>query len=177
MSATTHATSRVTRRIRGAVLAGFLLTSATVYLCSTASARPEAADEIPFEDLAHGGNSRMLFPAFLVARTEADFQRIWTLHTTSPELPPDTRQPPGVDFSKYFVIAFFGGGGVACEPYRITRVLEYPERITVEITHPMQGRNCTCITILATPYEMVRIPRVVKPIDYTIKSNRVDCRG
>ncbi len=75
------------------------------------------------------------------------------------------------------MIAFFGGGGSACEPYRITGVHEYSQKITVEITHPIQGRNCTCIGVVGKPYDMVRIARVAvaKPVDYITKPQRVDC--
>jgi len=163
--------------MKGAVLAGLLLASCAAHLLAIARDGSGVTGEIAFEDFA-GGNSRMDSPAFLVAYSEAQFRRIWTLHTTSAGIPPDPQPPPQIDFSKYLVIAFFGGGGSLCEPYRIAGVHEYPQKITVEINHPVQGRNCTCITVLATPYEMIKIARVAaaKPIDYVITSQRGDCK-
>jgi hypothetical protein len=167
--------SRVRRRT-GGLIAGLLLNAATVHFSVAASDPSAKTGEIPFEDFA-GGNSRIEYPAFFVLRTEAQFRNIWDQSAATPS---GVLPIPAIDFSKYLVIAFFGGAGSACEPYRITAVHEDSEKITVEITHRVvQGPNCTCVSSLGTPYDMVRIARVgvLKPIDYSIKAQPVDCRS
>jgi hypothetical protein len=169
-----HLGSRV-HLLTGGLIAGLLLNAATVHFSVAASDPSARTGEIPFEDFA-GGNSAIDYPAFFVLRTAAQFRSIWDESASTPS---GVLQIPAIDFSKYLVIAFFGGAGSACEPYRITAVHEDSEKITVEITHHAQRPNCTCISSLATPYDMVKIARVavLKPIDYSIKAQPLDCRS
>jgi hypothetical protein len=62
-------------------------------------------------------------------------------------LPVPPAERPVVDFSRYSVVAFFGGNSIACEPYDIRRVVDCSDRIVVEVDHPRQGHNCLCIAI------------------------------
>jgi hypothetical protein len=136
MNAAPQPGSNVLGRLTGGLIAGLLLPLVAVHSGAAANDPFSKMGDIAFEDFARG-NAEADFPAFFVASAEAEFRQIWTGSVSN-------AQPiPKIDFRKYRVIAFFGGLGSACEPYRITAVREYPEKITVEIAHPMEGRNFT----------------------------------
>ena len=133
----------------------------SVFLLWAALSRLSASQEpsvgstmVPFEripaqlTLTAGGTE------FLVVRTEGELKLMWKTHTSStysnpaymsaPNLPgPAPQPPPHVNFCKNILVAFLGGGS-ACEPYRITRVLSLPDRITVEVTHQEAGSDHIC---------------------------------
>jgi hypothetical protein len=143
---------------------------------SPAIAQASAPVKIQFERLNVSLALRVRENEFIVVRTDADLRKMWEQHAR-PKVPGTTvPRPPKVDFSRFFVIAFFGGHS-ACEPYRIADVLEYGDNITVHVSHRLQGDNCTCITIFAPSINVVIIKRTDKPLDHIINSERVDCGG
>jgi hypothetical protein len=151
-----------------------VLCGALIGWLSRAVAEPSASVEIPFKRIDVSLGLRVSANEFVVVRTEDDFRKMWDQHfqfrapgTTAP-------QPPDVDFGKFFVIAFFGGHS-PCEPFRIVHVLDFPDRVTVSISHRVQGDSCTCIALFAPSINVIAIPRTAKPIDYVISSERIDC--
>jgi hypothetical protein len=159
---------------RGAGTLSCVLCGALIGCLSRAVAEPSASVEIPFERIDVSLGLRVAANEFIVVRTEDDFRKMWDQHA-KPGTPGITAsQPPDVDFSKFFVIAFFGGHSV-CEPFRIVHVLDFPDRVTVTISHRVQGDNCTCITVFAPSINVISVPRTEKPIDYVISSERIDC--
>ena len=151
-----------------------VLLGLVAYVVQSGSTLGATPQELPFERFTVDLTSAAQQDEFVVVRTTEELARMWQLHAKPATPGIEPQQPPGVDFGKRIMVAFFGGGSV-CEPYRITRVLQYSTKTTVEITHRVMGETCTCITIFAPSIEVVSIPRVGEPIDYVIKSVRTDC--
>jgi hypothetical protein len=149
-----------------------------ILLCAT-GAESGSPRVLPFTRLNVDLMTRMSAIEFLVARSPAEFQSVWVLHAMpgvsglrSTEI---SAQQPNVDFTKSIVIAFIGGNS-PCEPYRITHIFEYSDRITAEITHPsVTGTTCVCAAVYAPSIEVVTMPRSDKPVDYVIKPERTHC--
>jgi hypothetical protein len=104
---------------------------------------------------------------FVVAHTNEEFTTMQQLYAPSVQLS-KPRPPPVVDFRKRIVVAYFWHD-FPCQPYRIGRVLQYPDRVTVEIIHRVMGKNCLCDASSMAAAAAVSIPRVDKRIDYIIK--------
>jgi hypothetical protein len=145
---------------------------------TNAVAQTDVPAKIPFQRIEANLTLRVRTNEFVVVRTDEEFKTIWEQHarpevpgTMVPQLP---SRPPKVDFSRFFVVAFFGGYSV-CEPYRITDVLEFQKRITVNISHRVQGGNCTCTTMFAPSINVVVIQRTDKPLDYAISTENINC--
>jgi hypothetical protein len=174
---------RVTLKLK---LLGVLVFLAALNGLSAANEPTAAATAVPFERIPAQLTLTTEGNEFLVIRTEAELKRMWETHTRStysnpaymsaPNLPgPAPQPPPQVDFNKSVLVAFLGGFS-ACEPYRITRVLELPDRITVEVTHQEAGSGCVCTTNFAPSIEIARIPRTNKPISYVVETDHTECR-
>lgn len=104
---------------------------------------------------------------FFVAHTDEEFTKMLQLYAPSVQ-PYKPRPPPIVNFGERVVVAYFWHD-FPCQPYRIGRVLQYLDRVTVEIIHKVRGRNCICAASSMAAAAAVSIPRVNKPIDYIIK--------
>jgi hypothetical protein len=151
-----------------------VLCGALIGCLSRAVAEPSAPMEIPFKRIDVSLELRVGANEFIVVRTADDFRKMWDQHAKSGTPGITESQPPDVDFRKFFVIAFFGGRS-ACEPFRIVHVLDFPDRVTVTVSHRVQRDSCTCITVFAPSINVISVPRTEKPIDYAIRSERIDC--
>ena len=70
---------------------------------------------------------------FVVAHTDEEFTKMLQLYAPSVQ-PFKPRPPPIVNFGERIVVAYFWLD-FPCQPYRIGRVLQYLDRVTVEIIH------------------------------------------
>jgi hypothetical protein len=135
----------------------------------------EGGVDLPFEMLASGGNSQVHNSGVILINSDAELKRVWKLHAENPDLRIRPAERPVVDFSRYSVVAFFGGSSIACEPYDIRRVVNYSDKVVVEVDHPGQSHNCLCIAIGSTPYAFIRIAHVEKPFDAVLHSETKEC--
>ena len=167
-------------------LPGVFLFWAALSRLSAAHEPSVASTMVPFERIPASLTSTARGNEFLVVRTEGELKLMWKTHTRStysnpaympaPNLPgPAPQPPPHVDFSKSILVAFLGGGS-ACEPYRITRVLSLPDRITVEVTHKEAGSDHICTANFVPSVEIAQIPHTNKPIGYIVKTDHIDHR-
>lgn len=167
-------------------LLGVFLFWAALTGLSTANEPPVASTMVPFERIPAQLTLTAKGNEFLVVRTERELKLMWKTHTRSaysnpaytsaPNLRgPAPQPPPRVNFSKSILVAFLGGGS-ACEPYRITRVLELPDQITVEVTHQEAGSDQTCTANFVPSVEIAQTPRTHKPIGYIVKTDHIDRR-
>ena len=108
-----------------------------------------------------------------LARNEFEYRAIWAQVTARTLLA--TSEPPKVDFGQSMVVAFFGAEGSNCDPYRLLRVIEHSDKLTLEIVHQVLGNHCTCGGMVAEPYILVRIGRTRKPLYFVIQSETHDC--
>jgi hypothetical protein len=125
-------------------------TAGLVLVMLTGSAAPAAPArdigvEMPFVTLANTGDSQLERSGVILINNDAEWQRVWALHTQSPGGTGRASERPVVDFRRYSVFGFFGFfgffGGVSsvCEPYQITRVVNYVHRVVVEVNHSMSA--------------------------------------
>jgi hypothetical protein len=135
----------------------------------------EGGVDVPFQMLASGGNSQVHNAGVILINSDAELKRVWGLHAENPRLPVPPAERPVVDFSRYSVVALFGGSSIACEPYDILRVVNYSDKIVVEVDHPRQGHNCLCIAISVASYAFIRIAHVEKPFDAVVHSEAKEC--
>ena len=84
-------------------------------------------------------------------------------------LPRIQNRHPIIRVGKYLLLFESGRAGERGQPYRIGRVLQYPDRVTVEIIHRVMGKNCLCDASSMAAAAAVSIPRVDQRIDYIIK--------
>jgi len=131
-----------------------------------------AADvaEVPFERLNLRLSPVTGQPDFVVARTDEEFGKMQEVYGSRAQ-PYKPEPPPVIDFKKRVVIAYFFASS-PYEPYNIRRIVEYPDVVTMEINHTVQGTNCVCHMSSLLGVMAVSIPRVDKPIRYEIKPNK-----
>jgi hypothetical protein len=136
---------------------------------------PSASSEVHFEVLRSGRIPGAYSQESLLklARDQIEFQRIWEEVTAGTALA--SSDPPNVDFGQSMVVAFFGAQGSNCDPYRLLRITARSDKLALEITHRVGGKDCTCADSVAEPYILVRIDRTRRPIDYLIQSETHDC--
>lgn len=152
---------------------------------AAAAAPDEEGHEIPFRLLASGYSASIATPAFVQARNAQDLEWIWRLYansSTSHRAVADPWPWPQVDFGSHMVVAFFyGRRDDEGNPLHFTRVLEYPERITLEIVHVIRrdepDNPYTCGGFVHVPWFVIEIPRTLKPVDYTVTSQVTGCMG
>jgi hypothetical protein len=104
---------------------------------------------------------------FVVAQSDEEFSKMLQRYAPSVQLYKQ-RPPPVVNFGERVVVAYVWED-FPCQPYRVGRVLEYPDRVTVEIIHKVRGDNCICSASSMAAAAAVTIPRINKPIGYIIK--------
>jgi hypothetical protein len=140
------------------------------------SAQNDEVAELPFEILRTGGipGTTIVLSRLALARDETGFRDMWTQLKVQPNLV-DPATIPKVDFDRSMVVAFFGSQGDNCDPYRLTRVIARPDRVTLQIAHQLPW-NCTCASMVFEPYIVVRIARTEKPIDFDIAPEIHECR-
>jgi len=140
------------------------------------SAQTDEVADLPFEILRTGGigGTTTSLSRLALARDETGFRDVWTQLKVQPSLV-DRGTMPTVDFDRSLVVAFFGSQGDNCDPYRLTRVIARPDRITLQIIHQLPW-NCTCASVVFEPYIVVRIARTEKPIDFEIAPEIHECR-
>jgi hypothetical protein len=158
------------------VFAGLLFATR---ISASAGAPAETAHEVQFTFLASGNFSGVEAPAFTQARNPAQLRQIQTLFNAhASDVGGDPWPVPQVDFSKHVLIAFFAGGGDSCFWYHISRVLEFPDRLTVEVSHQVWGHGvCTCGGTAITSWAVIVVPATTKAIDYVIRPKPLDCRS
>lgn len=130
--------------------------------------RPVAADggalTIPFETVAAGNFSNWpIGPADLVARRPFEFQKIWDLHFPGTDA-------PKVDFSQFDVYCVFMGmatsGGYSIA---ISNVANAGNGVLVAIDEQAPGMNCNVITVITSPYHIVKVPKQPKvPVGFLV---------
>jgi hypothetical protein len=132
--------------------------------------------DLPFEILRTGGIANKTIPVsqLTLVRDETFFRAVWgQLQVSSTASDPGT--VPSVDFDHWMVVAFFGSQGDNCDPYRLTRVIARPGKITLHINHHLPSGNCTCASDVFEPYIVAKIPWTEKPIDFEIEPGSSEC--
>lgn len=131
-------------------------------LARSASAGP--ATPVLFETVAQGIHSGILTPTQVVVRTEASWRALWLRHTRSFSRRP---APPTVDFSRFIVIAVFGGRSPAGSLIVIEQVTRQEEGLVVVMnvvtTRAMPPAQ-------AAPFHIIRLPRTDLPIVFAIEA-------
>jgi len=113
-------------------------------------------------------------PTLILVRNEAELRRIWAqFHLQAGRGGPQSA--PTVDFDHSVAVLFFGDRGSDCNPYRLTRVLSSPDKVTLHVIHQMLGKNCVCASFVFEPYILARIPRTEKPIGFEIETETHAC--
>lgn len=131
-----------------------------VQSCSSSMQR----EKIGFTVLASGGNSGYEEKERLKITNKADFQKMWDrVYVNFSEKPP----LPDVNFNNQMVIGVFYGqypnGGSSIS---VKSVEMYETMIMVKIDEVTPGHNCVTTDVLTQPFQIIRIPKVMVPINY-----------
>lgn len=82
----------------------------------------------------------------------------------------------GIDFSREMAVAVFSGtkptGGYSVE---ITKVIETDDEVKVSAVETSPGSGCIVTQALTSPYSIVKIPKIDKPVTFTVESSAADC--
>lgn len=111
-------------------------------------------------------------PTQLVVTNESDFQAVWEqLLRGAP-----SQQLPAIDFARELVVVV-GIGGRATGGYqlRIDSVRDTGAVVEVMSSTRVPGERCAVATTETAPVEVVRIPKVSKPITFTMRTWTHDC--
>jgi len=109
--------------------------------------------ELPFKVLSTGIESRITHTAIYYVRDQHELQDLWVAHRGD-----DNDGPPKVDFDNNFVIAFFAGQRASSGyDVSIKRIIERPNRISLEIQESYPGANCVVLDFMTSPFQIVTI--------------------
>jgi hypothetical protein len=109
-----------------------------------------------------------------VARTQAEYQKLWyESHASIKPFPPILP----VDFKKQMVLAVYMGpqnsGGHSIQ---ILSVGEYDDRVEVTVKKRSPGTGCVVTQAITSPYQIVAVSKVDKPVNFEIQNESKDCK-
>ena len=108
---------------------------------------------IPMRPIEKGLNSEMDGGRQAVARTDAEWTRVWTLHAGE-------RTKPAVDFSKDIVVALFlGSRPTAGFTVEIVGVREEGATLVVSYRETRPTPGSVAAQILTSPFHIVAVPK------------------
>lgn len=146
-----------------------ILIPVIILSCSSSKERTP----IYFTVIANGSNSGYTKKDRIAIRNKQDFQEMWNnLYINYSEKPP----LPDVDFNKSIVIGVFfgeytnGGGAIS-----VKSVEEYDTMIMVKVEEITPGHNCVTTDVMTQPYQIIQIPKVSLPINYTTANTVRNC--
>jgi hypothetical protein len=162
-------------RIAVPLIASVLITCVTARTVSAT----EGGLDVPFAVLVSGGIPGATIPTSVLipARNDAELRLVWS-HLNAGRDADHLQAMPKVDFGHSTVVALFLAGGDNCDPYKIHRVIERGQGVTVLISHVqrIEPRNsCTCASFVFEPYIVIRIPSTEKPLDFEIEEEAHGC--
>ena len=148
---------------------------AAVAIAMMTFAAASVAAEIQFSNLiAEAGNGDAPTSVYLI-RAESTWDEIWSLRHSSSDVPPKL---PAVDFTRMAIIGFYAGGRPSSGYFvRITKVVENPDTITLEVEETMPASDCVALTVLTSPFVFVTVDAGIarKPLDFRLTVKRVSC--
>lgn len=142
-----------------------------VIIMSCASSKERTP--VDFTVIAKGSNSGYLDKKRIAVKNKQDFEKLWeNLYINFSEKPP----LPDVDFNKNIIIGVFfgeytnGGGAIS-----VKSVEEYNTMIMVKVEEITPGYNCVTTDVMTQPYQIIQIPKVSLPINYTTENTIRNC--
>ena len=138
-----------------------MIALAVLALIATAAPAP-----LPFVTVAEGARSGVRTPRQVVVRTAAEWRALWEHHAGTTAAA--ARARPEVDFSRFMIVAVFGGRSAAGERVRIRRVVREAGQVVVLIG-VVRGPRLAEAT---TSFHIVRLPRTDVPVVFAVEGAR-----
>jgi len=125
-----------------------------------------AEQEIEFEILDVGDVSGYGEEAYLVVKSEDEWENVWKKHTSVCE---PQEQPPEVDFAKNFVVcAFMGMRLTTGYSINVERVWTDGENVFVEVVKRCPPEGLVVCEMVTCPYVMVLMERMDMPFVFQV---------
>ncbi|MEK7398156.1 MAG: protease complex subunit PrcB family protein, partial [Candidatus Poribacteria bacterium] len=122
--------------------------------------------ELKSETIGIGTQSGYHKRSALVIKDNAEWEKIWNLHTSNLDQIP---RIPAVDFKTEIVIAIFRGefrtSGYATE---ITNITEFSDKIVVTVTETDENGGFV-LDVLTYPFHIVKLKRSELPVEFVYK--------
>ncbi|MHC4471697.1 MAG: hypothetical protein ACYS99_12115, partial [Planctomycetota bacterium] len=134
---------------------------------------PPPPGELTFREIDTGDMSLITVAQNAVARSQAEWQTLWTLHKGCTKCP-----LPYVDFSKEIVVGIFlgtrGSSGFwaeveSAEAQGTGMKVSYVEKQYI-------GANCGTLPAVFYPYQIVAVTRVSGPVTFAGTTKVMDCK-
>ena len=114
---------------------------------------------VTFATLAQGSSSQIQEPREVVVRSAAEWERLWSAHSSQPL--------PTVDFSRSLVVGvFLGTRPTAGYTVEITAVNGDDDRVVVEYLEHRPAPDAFVAQVLTSPFHVVSLPRDVGAIEF-----------
>ena len=129
-----------------------------------------AAAEVAYARITQGMHANVNMRVNYLIRSADDLASLW-------QALGDAGRQPAVDFTQYAVLALFAGQ-VPNPGYTITasKITDTAVNRLVSITLTSPGAGCFEPQVIATPYELVLVPRTSLPLAHEDITAIVDCQ-
>ena len=147
-----------------------VLFSLAAFSCSS---QGEEETVIPFEVIHGGTYSAVSGAKQVVVSNNEDYQKLMSeVYANLDQMP----RIPEVDFTKNDVAAVFMGtksnGGFMIN---FDKVIKRTNDVTCSVYETLPGKNCVTTDVVTQPYEIIKIPKMNKKINFIIKQRTKDC--
>jgi hypothetical protein len=116
--------------------------------------------------LVHSSRSSFVRPAYMVVKDDETWMKTWRRIKGRYA---DPKAAPIVDFKRYMVlVAAMGPKNSGGYSIRITRVVDAPTRIEVDVEAMEPGITCATSSVMTSPVQAVRIRRSKKKVNFNV---------
>lgn len=158
------------------IVLAVLVVGGAVYLISPAAEKLGGNEErtlMVLDRLHKGQNSGIKEVQNLAITSSTVWMDLWI---NKIKFEGKTKGAPYVKFDEDMVIAVFQGekpnGGYSIE---ITGVYEEKNKIVAEVKEISPGQNCINTEALTSPFEIVKVPKTDKPVEFKISQEVKEC--